>query len=126
MGPLRYNYAEFKIEPRENSDLIYLCTVSVKDPEGFALSLAQNAPNPFIGQTMIKFSVPRKMNVKLSVYDVSGRLVKTIAEGDMDPGEHSLAWDGRDASARSVSPGIYFLRMSTPERSMQKKMVLLH
>lgn len=127
-GPVRWHFAEYKFEPRENSDIEILvpCTAGVGGGEKLVLSLAQNAPNPFIGQTMIKFSVPRKMNVKLSVYDVSGRLVKTIAEGDMDPGEHSLAWDGRDASARSVSPGIYFLRMSTPERSMQKKMVLLH
>jgi hypothetical protein len=127
-GPIRYHYSEFKIEPRENSDIEVLvpCTSGVEGDEKLALRLAQNAPNPFVGETMIKFSVPRKMNVKLSVYDISGRLVRTVAEGDMDAGEHSFAWDGRDGSARSVSPGIYFLRMSTPERSLQKKMVLLH
>lgn len=127
-GPVRWHFGEYKFEPRGNYDIAVLdsCTAGVRDGEKLALRLAQNAPNPFVGETMIKFSVPRKMNVKLSVYDISGRLVKTLAEGDMDAGEQSFAWDGRDASARSVSPGIYFLRMSTPERSLQKKMVLLH
>ena len=127
-GPVRYSYGDFKMEPRGNHDIEILepCTAGAERGEGHVLKLSQNAPNPFTGETMIRFSVPRKMNVKLSVYDISGRLVRTVADGEMDAGEHSLAWDGRDAFARNASPGVYFLRMSTPERSLQKKMVLLH
>jgi hypothetical protein len=126
-GPVRFHYAEFKIEPRQNSDIVVLeaCQAGVKGSDRFPLRLAQNAPNPFVGQTSIKFSVPRKMNVKLSVYDISGRLVKTVSDGDLDAGEYSYSWDGKDNFSREASPGIYFLRMSTPERSLQKKMVLL-
>ena len=127
-GCLRFHYAEFKIEPRADSDITELeaCVAGIRGDEVHPLMLAQNAPNPFVGETRIKFSVPRQMKVKLSVYDISGRLVKTVADGKMEAGEHSFAWDGRDSFSRSVSPGIYFLRMSTPERSLQKKMVLLH
>lgn len=126
-GPIRFHYAEMKVEPRENSDIVVLvaCTAGVKGSDRFPLRLAQNAPNPFTGQTSIKFSVPRTMNVKLSVYDISGRLVKTVSEGDLEAGEYSYSWDGKDNFSREASPGIYFLRMSTPERSLQKKMVLL-
>jgi hypothetical protein len=125
-GPVRFHYAEFKIEPREDSDIVfYSCTAGVERGEGFPLRLAQNAPNPFVGQTAIKFSVPGKMNVKLSVYDISGRLVRTVSDGELDAGEYSYSWDGKDNFSRNASPGIYFLRMSTPERSIQKKMVLL-
>ena len=126
-GPIRFHYAEFKIEPREESDITVLvpCTAGIRSDEKLSLRLAQNAPNPFTGETVIKFSVPRQMGVKMSVYDISGRLVKTIADGKMDAGEHTVTWDGRDTFSRSVSPGIYFLRMSTADRSFQKKMVLL-
>jgi len=126
-GPIRFHFAEMKIEPRENSDIVVLvpCTAGVKGDERFQLRLSQNAPNPFVGQTSIKFSVPRAMNVKLSVYDISGRLVRTVSDGELDAGEYSYSWDGKDNFSRDASPGIYFLRMSTPERSLQKKMVLL-
>jgi hypothetical protein len=126
-GPMRWNFAEFKIEPRENSDIVVLdpCTAGVKGSDRFPLKLAQNAPNPFTGETVLKFSVPRKMNVKMSIYDISGRLVKTVADGDVDAGEHTVTWDGKDSFRRDVSPGIYFVRMATPERAFQKKMVLL-
>jgi hypothetical protein len=126
-GPVRFHYAEFKIEPRKNSDIEVLepCQAGVKGDERAALRLSQNAPNPFAGETMIKFSVPRGMQVSLSVYDVSGRLVRTVADGAVDAGEHIISWDGKDSQSRDVGPGIYFVRMSTPERSFQKKMVLL-
>jgi hypothetical protein len=126
-GCMRWHFAEYKIEPRENSDIVILdaCTAGVKGNERFPLKLAQNAPNPFTGETVLKFSVPKQMNVKMSVYDISGRLVKTIADGDMDAGEHTVTWDGKDSFSKSVSPGIYFVRMATPERAFQKKMVLL-
>jgi hypothetical protein len=126
-GPVRFHYAEFKVEPRANSDIVILeaCQAGVKGDEAFPLKLAQNSPNPFTGETVIKFSVPRQMSVKMSVYDISGRLVRTIADGDVQAGEHTLTWDGKDTFSRNVSPGIYFLRMATPERAFQKKMVLL-
>ena len=126
-GPIRWNFAEFKIEPRENSDIVVLdaCTAGVKGSDRFPLKLAQNAPNPFTGETVLKFSVPSKMNVKMSVYDISGRLVKTLTDGDVTAGEHTVTWDGKDSFSRDVSPGIYFVRMATPERSFQKKMVVL-
>ena len=105
--------------------MLEACQAGVKGDGRFPLRLAQNAPNPFVGTTVIKFSVPRRMNVKISVYDISGRLVRTVLDGDLDAGEYSRAWDGKDNFSKDASPGIYFLRMSTPERALQKKMVLL-
>jgi flagellar hook assembly protein FlgD len=78
-----------------------------------------------VGETSIRFSVPKAQNVKMSVYDISGRLVKTVSDSHVDAGEHTLTWDGKDSHSKNVSPGIYFLRMSTEERTLQKKMVLL-
>jgi flagellar hook assembly protein FlgD len=90
-----------------------------------SLALSQNAPNPFGMETSIKFVVPLKAQVDLSVYDVSGRLVKSVYNGITDPGQHAARWDGRDGFGASVSPGVYFIRLATPEQSIEKKMVFV-
>jgi len=59
-------------------------------------SLAQNYPNPFNPSTTIEFQLPQASHVTLKIYDLQGRLVKTLADGEFPAGTHRVKWDGRD------------------------------
>jgi len=83
-------------------------------------SLAQNYPNPFNANTNISFSLAEAGNVSLNVYDITGRLVVTLVDGQMDAGEHLVVWD-----ASSVSSGVYFYKLTTVDYSATKSMNLL-
>ena len=88
-------------------------------------SLHQNAPNPFNPETVIRYDVPAPGGkVTLTVYDVSGRLVRTLVDGVQTAGQHSARWNGRNGE-RGVASGVYFCRMTAPGFSGQRKMVLL-
>lgn len=74
-------------------------------------SLLGVAPNPFNPRTTIRFALPEPGLVRLSVFDVSGRLVRTLVDESMTAGSHEVAWDGRDATGRGVGAGSYLVRM---------------
>ena len=74
--------------------------------------LLANAPNPFNPSTKLRFVLDRAGEVALNVYDVSGRLVRAFPAAAYEAGEHSVTWDGRDASGRSVASGVYQVRLS--------------
>jgi hypothetical protein len=88
-------------------------------------SLAQNFPNPFNPSTMIDFSVREKGHVTLRIYDVAGRLVRTLVDEVRDAGAYREGWDGRNNRGSGVASGVYFYRMSTPGFEETRKMVLL-
>jgi len=89
------------------------------------LALGQNHPNPFNPQTVIAFDLPRSQKASLRIYDVQGRLVTTLVEGELSAGPHRLTWKGCDDSGRTVSSGTYFYRLSTDDGQLVKKMSLL-
>jgi len=90
-----------------------------------ANKLSQNFPNPFNPSTRIDFALRTKGNVSLKVYDVSGRLVKTLANGVRDAGAYTVTWDGTNNAGSKVASGVYFYKMDTTEFNQTKKMVLL-
>jgi len=90
-----------------------------------AVVLGQNQPNPFNPITQIRFALPAAGPVELSVYNVAGQLVRTLASGEYGAGEHVLAWDGRDAVGNAVSSGVYFYRLDAGLTTNVKKMVLM-
>jgi endonuclease I len=90
-----------------------------------AFRLAGNAPNPFNPRTTIRFELPSRTDVTLSVYDVSGRLVAVLVEGRLGPGAHEAVWTGRDACGAPVASGVYFCRMDAGGFTGTTKMVLL-
>ena len=88
--------------------------------------LVGNYPNPFNPTTSVRYTVPRAGPVNLTVYDVSGRLVRTLVEtASHDAGRHSISWDGRDENGAEVATGVYFARLSVDSQSASGKMVLL-
>jgi hypothetical protein len=92
-------------------------------PTRFALR--QNQPNPFSTTTLIRFDLPMPSPVRLEVFDLQGRLVKTLANGPFNAGSFSLAWDHRTDSGVSVRPGIYLYRINAAGHQAQAKMLLM-
>lgn len=89
-------------------------------------ALAQNYPNPFNPVTRIRFELPAASKAELRVFDVSGRVVKTLVDLPMDAGQHTVVWNGRSDAGRSVASGIYFYRLEAGDFVATRKMVLLH
>jgi hypothetical protein len=87
--------------------------------------LYQNEPNPFNPRTTIRFSVAAKGPVTLSIYDVSGRLVKTLVSTTMNPGLHTIVWDGTDNAGHKAGSGIYWSQLRAGDYVSNKKMLLL-
>ncbi|MFH1866011.1 MAG: M14 family zinc carboxypeptidase [Candidatus Eisenbacteria bacterium] len=85
-----------------------------------------NYPNPFNPKTNVRYAVPGAAPVDLAVYDVSGRLVRTLVHvSSHEAGSHSVSWDGRDERGVDVAAGVYFARLTVDARSASSKMVLL-
>ncbi|MFH1314276.1 MAG: YCF48-related protein [Candidatus Eisenbacteria bacterium] len=82
-------------------------------------------PNPFTATTRLRFALNAVSDVSVSLFDVEGRLVKTLVETSLPPGRHDAFWDGRDERGRRVSPGVYFASVETERASTHSKVVLL-
>ena len=89
------------------------------------MTLNQNFPNPFNPTTTISFVLPERLHVTLSIFDVGGRLVKTLQNETLPEGYQEVVWDSKDQRGAPVSSGIYFFRLRADDRTLTKKMVLL-
>lgn len=93
-------------------------------PDGMVLGW--NAPNPFAAATDIRYvTVCGPSRVSVIIFDVAGRLVRTLIDEREIPGEHHVSWDGTDAGGRQVPSGVYFYRLEAPGFSDEKKMIHL-
>ncbi|MBD3162905.1 MAG: hypothetical protein GF346_10870 [Candidatus Eisenbacteria bacterium] len=97
--------------------------VEVALPSAFRLGEAR--PNPFNPRTLISFDLPEAVVVRLAIYDASGRLVRTLVDGAMPAGGHSVEWDGTDDAGRKVGTGVFFYEMRAGDHASQKRMTLL-
>jgi flagellar hook assembly protein FlgD len=83
-------------------------------------------PNPFRGAPSVRFALPANgESFALSVYDVTGRLVRTVDRGTAAAGEHVRTWDGRDGGGNAVGAGVYLVRLTAGAESSTRKVVLL-
>jgi hypothetical protein len=101
--------------------------VSVDEPVALPndFYLAQNYPNPFNATTEIAFSLRATGQVRLEIYDITGRLVRVLIDKVMQAGIHSIIWDGKNIDSEMVSTGIYFYKLSAGKESEVKTMTLL-
>lgn len=84
----------------------------------------RNHPNPFNPSTTIGYALPAPSGVKLTIYTASGREVRTLVDGFMPAGEHSVRWDGRTAAGQAAPSGVYFYRIEAGALEGTGKMVL--
>jgi len=104
--------------------------VGIADPpigETFRTGLASFAPNPLMGGATgrIRFTMARDGQAKVTIFDINGRLVKTVYDGPARQGENEATWDATDSSGRRAASGVYFIRMSTLGEQFRTKLVLL-
>jgi hypothetical protein len=91
---------------------------------GVASAIAA-VPNPFNPQTAISFTTTREGQVTACIYDVSGQLVRTLNDGIMAGGSHSLIWNGSMENGRLAAAGIYFLKLRSPDGESAKRLVFM-
>lgn len=87
------------------------------------LILGANAPNPFSAQTAISFGLPVSGNVRVNVFDMTGRLVNTLANEEMAAANHTIVWDGTDLNGNTVGAGVYFCRLEAAGQVLTQKML---
>ncbi|MBZ0270213.1 SMP-30/gluconolactonase/LRE family protein, partial [bacterium] len=97
--------------------------IAIALPAVFALKAPR--PSPFRTRTTIAFDVPVNGRASVSIYDVSGRLVRSLVNGEMAAGSYEPSWDGTDDSRRTVVPGVYFVRMESGGFDATRKLVRL-
>jgi hypothetical protein len=99
---------------------------AIDQPDGaLTTALGCPRPNPFNPVTTVDYSLAERAHVTLRVYDLAGRLVRTLVDAEQEFGEREVIWDGRtDPGARAAS-GVYFLRMETGGFRAVDKLVLL-
>jgi len=106
-----YNYS---IETSAQDDL--------QKPE---ISLS-NYPNPFNPETNIIFSLPGDSNIELDIFNIKGQKIKTLLRDQIEAGEHSITWNGEDASGKKVSSGVYLYKLKVnDDKEIIKKCMLL-
>lgn len=88
-------------------------------------SLGDARPNPFNPSTSIAFSMEAAGHARVTVYDVAGRLVRTLVDEARPAGEQSVTWDGRDDGGRALASGTYFYQLESGGRSEARKALLL-
>ena len=87
-------------------------------PESF--STFQNYPNPFNAFTIIQYSLQEASDVTIKIYDILGRKIETLVQGEQQAGYHQVIWDAEDATS-----GMYFYRIQAGDYTEAKKMLLL-
>lgn len=88
-------------------------------------ALLGNYPNPFNPETAISFSLKAEDRAVLEVYNMKGQKVRTLLDGNVKAGSHTVIWKGDDDNGKSVTSGVYFYKLSSGKYSSTKKMILL-
>ncbi|MBD3334768.1 MAG: hypothetical protein GF355_04575 [Candidatus Eisenbacteria bacterium] len=93
-------------------------------PARFAL--ARIAPNPFSPSATIRYDVPARGGaVRIDIYNVAGRRIKTLVDRESVPGRHVLVWDGATDAGRRVGAGVYFVAMSAPGYRQTERLICI-
>ena len=103
----------------------YVSTDVFIDTPYMPLALEQNFPNPFNPATTIKYYLPSEMHVRLEIFDISGKRIRSLVNREQAKGYYTEIWDGTGDGGNSVASGIYFYLIRAGKETMSRKMVLL-
>lgn len=92
-------------------------------PIGFMLE--EGRPNPFFSSTTLSYEVAAAGRVRMVIFDIQGRMVRTLVDHSMETGRHSVVWDGRNDAGEQVADGVYFCRLESADRTMSRKLLML-
>lgn len=90
-----------------------------------AYGLKPGSPNPFRDATTLSFTLPRRERASVKVFDINGRIVRTLVDDVVSGSTHAVTWDGRDERGREVGSGIYFIRFEAGSKSFVQRSVRL-
>jgi len=90
-----------------------------------SFELKNNYPNPFNPETHIDYVVPNNENVTLAIFNTLGQKVRTLVDGNIPSGSHSVSWDGTNDMGNHVTSGVYFYSLKTSNQVITKRMILL-
>ena len=124
-GPDHMNYVYVGYSDGGAPDLAIDDNDSISDMVPGNFGLNQNYPNPFNPSTTINFTVPNFSDVKISVFDINGKLINTLVDASFSSGTYNVIWNGDDASGNKVAAGIYMYNLTSDETSITNKMVLV-
>jgi hypothetical protein len=82
------------------------------------------APNPVTNSTVLNFSLSQPGHAQLHIYDISGRLVKVLLDGQCNAGQQSLTWDGTDSVGKPIASGVYTVMLSSSSGQLTKRVVV--
>ena len=99
--------------------------IAWKEKNSTETQLFQNFPNPFNNQTLIKYSLPEKSIVSISIYNSIGKLVRTMESVEKEKGTYFEYWDARDDTGQVLPSGVYFCKLVTNSSVLSKKMLFL-
>jgi len=116
-------------DPAQNVTVVPV-TMTVSDATAagdlpLAFGLQGAAPNPFNPATTLRFSLPAAGHAELKLFDVQGRLVRTLIDGHREAGPGEIRWDGRDRSGRRVASGTYYARLESAGQASVKPLVMV-
>lgn len=95
---------------------------AVTEPPSFGL---QARPNPSSHHAVISYALPASHQASLRIYDLSGRLIRTLVNGVAGPGNYQVTWDGKDSRGGSVESGVYLYRLESSGQASTQKLVVL-
>ena len=87
--------------------------------------LTQNYPNPFNPSTQIGFALPKASNVRVNIYDITGKLVRALVNESYAAGKYTATWDGQNLNGQQVTSGVYIYRIEAGSFTATKKMLML-
>ncbi|MCK5596217.1 MAG: hypothetical protein KAJ04_02105, partial [Candidatus Eisenbacteria sp.] len=90
-----------------------------------SFALAFGSANPFRDEAILALTIPNDGRALVQVYDVTGRLIRTLVAGELPAGTHRVTWDGRDNLGRPCASGVYLSRASCGPDTDIRKLVLL-
>ena len=132
IGPDEKAYVVWQDSRLGNSDIYFSkgeIVMGIEENNSYTspitFELIGNYPNPFNASTSIKYTLPTRAHIELTIYNIQGQLVRTLLSGEKLPGTYIVNWDGRNAIGRNVSSGIYFYQLEIPGGIQKTRKMLL-
>lgn len=135
VGNTEYSYMDHEVVPGVTyyykiadisiygNETLHSTIVSARVPKD--VMLAQNYPNPFNPETVIRFEVPDQAQTQLKVYDMNGRLVRTLVDGTVEAGSHQVSWNASNDAGQILPSGMYVYRLTAGSLTASGKMVFV-
>lgn len=121
---VRGNNYIYRVDVIEGGGVATSFETSVATPP-LAVALRPNSPNPFRASTRIDFTVHKNQRVTLEIFDAAGKFVRTLVDGVVPPGDHTVRWNGCDSAGATAASGIYFVKLTAGKEILTRKTTLL-